>query len=166
MTMRYGFIGLGSLGSALAASLLRAGFDLTLYDIDAAAAKPGRRRRGLGGVYRARSPKGSTPSSPAFPRPPSPSASDRPEGVLAGLKPGATWIEMSTNDSRIRSGASPRSPRKRASRPSRRPVTGGVHGAAAGEITVIVGGEPAVFERHRAALEAMGGRIFHIGPLG
>ena len=46
------------------------------------------------------------------------------------------------------------------------PVTGGVHKAATGEIAVIVGGEPSVFARHRAALEAMGRPIFHLGPLG
>ena len=74
MTLRYGFIGLGNLGRALAASLRRAGFDLTVHDIDAKAAKPllaaGVR---LGAIRRARSPKASTRRSPACPRPPSPS---------------------------------------------------------------------------------------------
>ncbi len=46
------------------------------------------------------------------------------------------------------------------------PVTGGVHRAAAGEITVLAGGDKALFEAHRPALEAMGGEIFHMGPLG
>jgi len=46
------------------------------------------------------------------------------------------------------------------------PVTGGVHRAVTGEITVIVGGDAALFARHRPALEAMGGEIFHVGPLG
>ena len=46
------------------------------------------------------------------------------------------------------------------------PVTGGVHLAASGEITVIVGGDEAVFDAHRPLLEAMGGRVFHVGPLG
>jgi 3-hydroxyisobutyrate dehydrogenase len=45
------------------------------------------------------------------------------------------------------------------------PVTGGVHLAARGEITVLAGGDAAL-ERHRPALEAMGNRIFHMGPLG
>ncbi len=40
------------------------------------------------------------------------------------------------------------------------PVTGGVHLAAAGEITVLVGGDAALFARHRPAFEAMGGRSF------
>jgi hypothetical protein len=46
------------------------------------------------------------------------------------------------------------------------PVTGGVHLAATGEITVIVGGDAAVAERCRPLFEAMGGRVFHVGPLG
>ena len=72
--MRYGFIGLGNLGGALAASLRRAGFDLTVHDIDPKTAKPlARRRRGLGRTPRARSPKRSTRSSPACPRRPCPS---------------------------------------------------------------------------------------------
>jgi 3-hydroxyisobutyrate dehydrogenase len=46
------------------------------------------------------------------------------------------------------------------------PVTGGVHRAAAGDITVIAGGDRDLFEAHLPALSAMGGEIFHAGPLG
>ena len=46
------------------------------------------------------------------------------------------------------------------------PVTGGVHRAAAGDITVIAGGDEDLFELHKPALAAMGGEIFHAGPLG
>jgi 3-hydroxyisobutyrate dehydrogenase len=46
------------------------------------------------------------------------------------------------------------------------PVTGGVHKAASGEITILAGGDRALFETHRRALTAMGGEIFHMGPLG
>jgi 3-hydroxyisobutyrate dehydrogenase len=46
------------------------------------------------------------------------------------------------------------------------PVTGGVHKAAAGEITVLAGGEKALFEAHRPALQAMGGEVLYMGSLG
>ena len=46
------------------------------------------------------------------------------------------------------------------------PVTGGVHLAATGEITVIVGGDECVAEAHMPLFEAMGRRVFHVGPLG
>jgi 3-hydroxyisobutyrate dehydrogenase len=166
MTMRYGFIGLGSLGGALAASLQRAGFDLTVHDIDARAAKP----LVAAGPAWAESPRALAERVDAvFTCMPSPAVSERvltgPDGVLAGLKPGSTWIEMSTDDSdsiqRLAAIAA-----EKGVFTLEAPVTGGVHKAAAGKIAVIVGGEAAVLERHRAALEAMGGPIFHVGPLG
>jgi 3-hydroxyisobutyrate dehydrogenase len=46
------------------------------------------------------------------------------------------------------------------------PVTGGVHLAASGEITVLVGGDPAVHLAHRAVLEAIGRPVLYVGPLG
>jgi len=46
------------------------------------------------------------------------------------------------------------------------PVTGGVHKAAAGDITVLVGGDQKVYEAHLPMLQAMGGEIIHMGPLG
>ncbi len=45
-------------------------------------------------------------------------------------------------------------------------MTGGVHLAARGEITVLVGGDAVLFAQHRPVLEAMGNRIFHMGPVG
>jgi len=46
------------------------------------------------------------------------------------------------------------------------PVTGGVHLASSGQITVIVGGDPRVFAAHLPIFEAIGGRVFHVGSLG
>ena len=46
------------------------------------------------------------------------------------------------------------------------PVTGGVHKAAAGDITVLVGGDEAIYQAHLPALQAMGGKVFYMGPLG
>src|SRR5262249_37315525 len=44
--------------------------------------------------------------------------------------------------------------------------TGGVHRAAAGDITVLVGGDEDVFARHLELFRALGGDVFHVGPLG
>lgn len=46
------------------------------------------------------------------------------------------------------------------------PVTGGVHKAAAGEITVLVGGDAALFDEHRELLSSVGSPVLHIGELG
>src|SRR5262249_34993495 len=87
------------------------------------------------------------------------------DGVLQGLRPGGTWIEMSTND-RHEIEAIAALAAKRGIATLEAPVTGGVHRAASGKITVLVGGDTATFEAHHPALQAMGGQVFHMGPLG
>ena len=73
MTTRYGFIGLGNLGAALAASLRRAGFELYVHDIDRKAAKALLARGGLVGIPPRACSKPLTRRSPVFPPPPYPS---------------------------------------------------------------------------------------------
>ena len=164
--MRYGFIGLGNLGGKLAASLARNGFDLVVNDADPKSAEP----LLAAGARWAATPRGRRGQVDAvITCLPSPAVSERvltgPEGVLAGAQPGATWIEMSTNDRdtilRLAAIAA-----ESGVATLETPVTGGVHLAATGEITVIVGGDAELFERHRAAFAAMGRRIFHVGPIG
>jgi 3-hydroxyisobutyrate dehydrogenase len=85
--------------------------------------------------------------------------------LLQGLKPGATWIENSTlGRDEIRRLAALAA--DKGVRTLEAPVTGGVHLAARGEITVLAGGDLDLFERHQPALQAIGGKIFHMGPLG
>ncbi len=164
--MRYGFIGLGNLGRHLAGSLLREGFDVTVHDLDksnaekllAAGAKWGDDPQDVAGKVDA-----------VITCLPSPKICEQvlagPRGVLSGLRPGGTWIEMSTIDQNEVSRLSALAAAKGV-RMMEAPVTGGVHRAAAGDITVIAGGDKDLFDLHRPALEAMGGEIFHAGPLG
>jgi 3-hydroxyisobutyrate dehydrogenase len=46
------------------------------------------------------------------------------------------------------------------------PVSGGVKGAVAASLAIMVGGEKAIFERVQPLLAVMGGAVFHAGPLG
>jgi 3-hydroxyisobutyrate dehydrogenase len=97
---------------------------------------------------------------------PSPAVSEKVlAGILEGLKPGGTWIENSTlgRDEMQRLAALAEA---KGIRVLEAPVTGGVHLAARGEITVLVGGEVALFEQHKPALQAIGNRMFHMGPIG
>src|SRR5882724_4121530 len=164
--LRYGFIGLGNLGAHLARSLLREGFDLTVHDLNQEAARNLTDR----GARWAESPRDlATVVDAVITCLPSPAASatvlTADDGVLNGLQAGGVWIEMSTTDQhevqRIAALAA-----ARGIATLEAPVTGGVHRAAAGEITVLVGGDRAVYERHLPALEAMGGLIFYMGELG
>jgi len=158
--MRYGFIGLGHLGRFLAASLIRGGFDVRVHDRDRAAAEPLLK---LGATWAATPADAVQDADGLMTCLPSPKASESViTAALDGFKPGATWIEMSTVDEDTLA-------RLSAQLTTRKidvlacPVTGGVHRAEAGEITVLVGGDKAVFEKHRKALEAMGGEVIHLG---
>jgi 3-hydroxyisobutyrate dehydrogenase len=164
--IRYGYVGLGHLGAKLAGSLMREGFDLVVHDLSKDLVAPLLAR----GARWAESPKAAAVECDAvITCLPSPAVSEKvlcgADGIMAGLKSGGAWIEMSTlgRDDILRLAA-------RAAEQGidtlEAPVTGGVHRAAAGEITVLAGGDMKLFDLHRPALEAMGGEIFHMGPLG
>jgi 3-hydroxyisobutyrate dehydrogenase len=164
--MRLGFVGLGNLGAHLAASLLRSGFPLTVHDRDEAAARP----LVEAGAAWAASPRDvAAASDSVFTCLPSPRAVADvlagEAGLLKGLAAGGTWIDSSTNDrhelQRLAALAEARGVHSLEA-----PVTGGVHLAAAGQITVLVGGDQDVYAAHLRAFEAIGGRVFYIGPLG
>ncbi|MCV3765788.1 NAD(P)-dependent oxidoreductase [Rhizobium sp. TRM95796] len=164
--MRYAFIGLGHLGRNLASSLLRAGFTVVVNDIDPKCAET---LIADGAEWAATPEEAARNSDAVITCLPSPKVSELvltgETGILKGARPGQTWIEMSTLSSedveRLSAVAA-----KSGVRMMESPVTGGVHKAASGEITVIAGGDKDLFDLHRPALEAMGGDIFHAGPLG
>ena len=160
--MKYGFIGLGNLGRHLAANLARQGFDLTVHDLDRSAAAS---VEALGARWAASVADVAQVSDGLITCLPSPAASRAVMSqALPALRPGTTWIEMSTNDfeeiQKLELQAKARSVTTLAC-----PVTGGVHRAEAGDITVLVGGPLAAFEAHKPALQAMGGRIIHLGGI-
>ena len=161
--MRLGFVGLGNLGGHLAASLLRHGFAVTVHDRDRSLAD---RLVAAGATWADSAADVAAASDTVLTCLPSPAVSEAVlRQMLPVMSPGMTWVEMSTlgRDDILRLAALAQA---QGVQVLESPVTGGVHLAARGEITVLAGGEAAVFEAHRPALQAMGNRIFHIGPLG
>ena len=166
MTMKIGYIGLGSLGRHLAASLLRAGFPVTVYDGDKSCAIELVEAGATCVDSAEETARASDTVITCLPSPEIVAETVAGEhGILKGLAAGGTWIDMSTNDlhelQRLAALAA-----EQGVSTLEAPVTGGVHRAAAGMITVLVGGDEAVFEKHRPLFEAMGGRVFYIGKLG
>lgn len=161
--MRLGYVGLGNLGGHLAASLLRAGHTVTVYDRDPALAE---RHRAMGAQVAASAAEVAATSQVVFTCLPSPVVSEAVlREMLAVMAPGAVWVEMSTlgRDDILRLGALAT---EQGVRVLESPVTGGVHLAGQGKITVLAGGDAALYEEMRPMLQAMGGQIFHMGPLG
>ena len=166
MPQSIGFIGVGNLGVHLAGSLLRAGFGLAVHDLDESAAA---------GLVEAGASWASSPAEAAEAAQsvitclPSPAAVadvlTGEAGVLAGLRPSCVWIDMSTNDAaEVKRLAAMAAEKGVASLEA--PVTGGVHRAATGEITILAGGDRAVFDAQLPVLQAMGGEVLYMGPLG
>ena len=87
------------------------------------------------------------------------------DGLLEGLHPGALLLDCTSGD--------PATSRRIAAGLARRgvafadaPVSGGVNGAVAGTLTVMVGAEPDTFRRALPVLQSFGKRIEHVGPVG
>jgi 3-hydroxyisobutyrate dehydrogenase len=90
---------------------------------------------------------------------------DGPDGLLTGLERGATLVDCTSGD--------PATSRRIAARLAERgidfldaPVSGGTSGAEQGTLTVMCGGEAAVFERVRPVIDAFGEKLVHCGPVG
>ncbi len=160
--MRYGFVGLGNLGVHLARNLAAGGFLLEVFDLKPGAAEPVL----AAGAQAAESVEGLASRCDALITClPSPAASRQVMALaLPALRPGSCWIEMSTNDYvEVESIAAQAALAGIGTLVC--PVTGGVHKAASGEITVLVGGAQQLFQIHRAALEIMGGRVIYLGGI-
>ena len=155
----YGYIGLGNLGAACAACLVKGGFQVTVFDLNPALTVPGTSRATSAEALAATVDHVVTCL-------PSPAISERVlRAILPHMKPGASWVEMSTlgrdDVLRLASVAA-----EAGIRMMELPVTGGVHLAAQGKITMLAGGDRDLYEIHHPAMQAMGDRIFHMGPLG
>ena len=161
--MRYGFVGLGNLGSKLASSLLKSGFSVTVFDKDHSLSESLKLK---GADVRNTVKQLSQCVDHVITCLPSPKVSfEVIREALPHMADGSSWIEMSTisREDVLRFSEQAK---KHNVEMLELPVTGGVHLAAKGKITMLAGGNKHLFELHYPALQAMGDKIFHIGPLG
>ncbi len=161
------FLGLGAIGRPMAQRIAAAGFDLTVWNRTAAraqafashvkaraAATPVAAARGADVVVACLSTSRDVAS-----------LLDGPDGVLAGIAPGALFVDCTSGD--------PAGSRQIAARLAERdvafidaPVSGGTSGAEKGTLTVMVGGQAEALDRARPVLGAFGGKIVHCGDVG
>ena len=161
--MHYGYIGLGNLGANCAGCLLKAGFDVTVFDLNASLAAP---LVAQGATLAASAENLAAAADHVITCLPSPAVSEAVlRAILSRMRAGATWIEMSTlgRDEVLRLAGLANAAGVRT---MELPVTGGVHLAAKAQITMLAGGDADLYDLHLPAMQAMGNRIFHMGPLG
>ena len=165
--MQIAFLGLGAIGLPMARHLARAPFTLAVWNrtpgkaADFAAAT---------GTRHAKTPADAARDAAivftCFPVSADvESLLDGPDGLLAGMARGALLVDCTSGD--------PATAQRTAARLAEQgigfldaPVSGGVAGAVAGSLTVMVGGDEALLDRARPALEAFSKRIVPCGPVG
>ncbi|GIW16376.1 MAG: tartronate semialdehyde reductase [Tepidiforma sp.] len=163
---RVGFIGLGIMGGPMAANLLAAGYELTVWNRTAAKTEP----LAAAGARVAGSPAEVAAASEVTFACVTASADVEavvlgPGGVIEGATPGSIVVDCST--------IAPATARKVHARLAERgvamldaPVSGGDVGAKAGTLAIMVGGDAETFERALPVLRAIGKTIVHVGPPG
>ena len=161
-----GFVGLGVMGSGVARRLLEAGHTLTVWNRTREKAEP---LLDAGAHWAETARDVAERSDIVFTMVTNTAAvkavTEGADGILAGLAPGKVYVDMST--------ASPANTRALAEQVSAlgaemldAPVSGSVITLEQGKLTVMVGGDAQVFERVKPILEAIGPKVFHVGPNG
>jgi 3-hydroxyisobutyrate dehydrogenase len=164
--MKVGFIGLGIMGYSMASNLLRAQYDLTVYNRTIEKAE----KLGKNGAKVAYSPKEVAEKSDVIIS----IVTDAPDvenilfsenGIVKSGKKGLIFIDMSTN--------SPEFAKRTAKRLSEyeiefldAPVTGGDKGAKEGTLTIMVGGKENIFRKVEPIFKVMGKNIIYVGETG
>ncbi|MFT3785796.1 MAG: NAD(P)-dependent oxidoreductase [Tepidisphaeraceae bacterium] len=164
--MNIGYLGLGIMGSAMAANLLRAGHSVTVWNRTTSKTSP---------LAKLGASVGDSPADVASKvQVLCINVTDTPDvetllfgkqGVAAGAKRGLVVVDHST--------ISPDATRDFAKRLKKQgvtlldaPVSGGDVGARNGTLSIMVGGDAKVFDRAKPVLEAVGKNILHVGPSG
>ena len=163
---KIGFIGLGIMGKPMALNLVKAGYELTVYDIVAERmeelVKAGARRGSSGKDVAARSEIVITmlPNSPHVRE-----AVLGPNGILEGARPGTILVDMSS--------IAPLASQEIAAKVQAKgvamldaPVSGGEPKAVAGTLAIMVGGPEETFEQVKGILSAMGSSVTRVGDIG
>ncbi len=166
MAVKVGFIGVGNMGNPMAGNILKQSFPLTVFDLNPKAME----NLVQAGATKAGSAREVVDNSEivltSLPASPDVEAMYLDAGGLVDrAKPGTILIDLSS--------VLPSTPRKIEPRAKARgvhfleaPVSGGVSGARAATLAVMVGGEAEPLERARPVLRAIGPNIFHVGPVG
>ncbi len=161
-----GFIGIGTMGKPMSLNLLKAGYRLNVYDLNAMALEELKTK---GAMVCHSSKEVASKSNTIITMLPNSEDVEKvilgENGVAEGANKECIVIDMSTID--------PATSQKIANDLSKRnikmldaPVSGGSWGAASGSLAIMVGGEEQVFERCLKIFQNMGKKIFYCGPNG
>ncbi len=164
--MKVGFIGLGTMGGSMALNLRAAGYDMVVNDIRREA---GARHLQAGASWLDSARGIAEESDIVFTSLPGPKEVEQvalaEDGLLAGMRRGSAWFDLSTNSPTVVRRLHERFAAKGIAMLDS-PVSGGPAGAKSRQLALWVGGERAEFDRHESVLRAIGDQPMYIGPIG
>lgn len=164
--MKIGFIGLGTMGGHMAANLQKGGYKLVVHDVNRAAAE----KHLAAGAEWADTPRAVAERSDvvftSLPGPPEVEAVVfGKDGLMEGVRQGLAYFDLSTNSQALMRRVHEAFKAKGADACDA-PVSGGPEGARTGKLAIWVGGDEAVYRRHKPVLDAIGDQARYIGPIG
>jgi len=164
--MKVGFIGLGTMGGGMSLNIRRGGFDMVVHDVRQEAAA---RQIELGCEW-ADSPRAvAAACEVVFTSLPGPrefeAVAGGANGLLAGMAPGSVWFDLTTNSPTVVRRLHAQFAEKGVSLLDA-PVSGGPRGANSGQLAIWVGGDEAMFSKHKNVLDAFSDQAVYIGPVG
>jgi 3-hydroxyisobutyrate dehydrogenase len=164
--MKAGFIGLGMMGGPMCRNMVKKGNAIVIYDLNPDAVA---RVRSTGAVEAKSTKEVAAQCDVVFLSLPMPKDVEAvimgPDGVAAAAKKGTIIVDLSTNaPAVVQRLAKELAPRGLTLLDS--PVSGGVDGAEAATLAVMVGGDKAAFDKVKPLLDCIGKNVFHLGAIG
>jgi 3-hydroxyisobutyrate dehydrogenase len=164
--MRVGFIGLGTMGSSMALNVCAAGCNVVVNDIRREASVP---HLQAGALWADSARKVAEATDIVFTSLPGPKEVEDvallDDGLLAGMRLGTAWFDLSTNSPAVVRRLHERF-RAKGIAMLDSPVSGGPAGAKSGKLALWVSGDKDTFDRHKAVLDAIGDQAMYVGPIG
>lgn len=161
-----GFVGLGIMGAPMAANLLRAGLEVTVWNRTGDKCHP---LVELGASQAQSAAAVAASSDLTFAMLADPAAAERvvfgPEGVLEGMEPGKGYIDMSTVDE-VTSGNIARAVTEAGGRFLEAPVSGTKKPAEDGTLIILTAGDRELYDEAAPLLDVMGKKRVYLGEVG
>ncbi len=164
--MKIGFIGIGTMGGHMAYNLCKAEFEVSVNDLNKDLSK---RHIEVGATWADSVKTIAQNNEVIMTSLPGPKEVQdvalRADGLLANMKPGTVWFDLSTNSVTVVRALHAKF-KEKGIHMLDAPVSGGPKGAKSGKMALLVGGDKAVFDKYRKVLDAIGDQIFYIGNSG
>lgn len=164
--MKIGFIGLGTMGVGMALNIRKAGYELIVHDLRKESAKPLLEVGATWAETVAELGKSADVVFTSLPGPKEMKSLGTGAGeLIESLRAGSVWFDLTTNSPTVVQEVHQALLGKGVHLLDA-PVSGGPTGARSGKLALYIGGDPALYDKHKPLLDAIGDRVMYVGPIG